>query len=159
MSGKSHCAVVLANLGIDLNEKDTHTMSLPIITPLRYIFLLLLLLLFLVVGFPCISFDMCAEECSREIASRCRFGGHCNGSKRTHNDRTGGRASEREKKSRARVNLFSARLFFSYFNATTTRLLVPVCHSIISFAFSRSYDPCKSPSVCVCVCVCEHIQP
>ena len=93
VSGKSHCAVVLANLGIDLNEKDTHTMSLPIITPLRYIFLLLLLL-FLVVGFPCISFDMCAEECSREIASRCRFGGHC---KRQQEDaqRQDGRASER----------------------------------------------------------------
>ena len=113
MSGEPRCAVVLANLGIDLNEKDTHTMSLPIITPLRYIFLLLLLLLFLVVGFPCLSFDMCAKECRREIASRCREGEAVatTARGRTMTERTSerARAREREKKSRARVNLFSAR--------------------------------------------------
>lgn len=34
--------VVISGLGMDLNEYDTHTMSLAIITTLRYNFLLLL---------------------------------------------------------------------------------------------------------------------
>jgi hypothetical protein len=38
LNGYSRCVVVIIDLGIDLNEYDTHTMSLPIITALRYIF-------------------------------------------------------------------------------------------------------------------------
>ena len=128
---------VIIDLGIDLNEYDTHTMSLAIIIALRYIFFSLALSLFLlyltVFFFFFLFFYLltCAQiHCSIfsivvwEVVAM---------TKREH--------TMTKKKNSSNVELNFFFFFFCYIATTTAAVCLPVCHSIISFPFFRPYDP------------------
>jgi len=107
MNGYSRCVVVIIDLRIDLNEYDTHTMSLPIITALRYIFFSLLYLRFF---FPLYLLTCAQNYCSLdgivvwEVVAMTK------------------RGHTMTKKIQATPNAFFSRFFFFFFcyTATTT---------------------------------------
>jgi hypothetical protein len=106
----------LSTLEIDLNEYDTHTMSLPIITALRYIFFSRLYLMF----FSSLSFNMCAKYCSLDGIIVWEFVAM------TKRGRTMTKKNERW---RTR----SLLVFFCYAATTTTAVCLSVCLSFHYF--------------------------
>jgi hypothetical protein len=112
----------LSTLEIDLNEYDTHTMSLPIITALRYIFFSRLYLMF----FSSLSFNMCAKYCSLDGIIVWEFVAM------TKRGRT------MTKKKRAMANSFSSRFFFCYTTTTTTAVCLSFHYFFPFFPLLRS---------------------
>ncbi len=117
MASFSVLLLSLSTLEIDLNEYDTHTMSLPIITALRYIFFSRLYLMF----FSSLSFNMCAKYCSLDGIIVWEFVAM------TKRGRT------MTKKKRAMPNSFSSRFFFLCYTTTTTTAVCLSFHYFFPF--------------------------